>query len=75
MLILMISHEIVQLCDHMLQYRMVSLQLSVHLRELSDNEFNRLPPFKVTHLKGLLHVQALFPPFPDFATEVLIVTL
>ena len=54
---------------------MIALQLSVHLCEFSDYEFNRLPPFKVTHLKGLLHVQALLAPLPDFTTEILIVTL
>jgi len=54
---------------------MITLQLSIHLCEFSDNKLNRLPPFKITHLKGLLHMQALLAPLPDFTAEILIVTL
>ena len=75
MLILMISHEVIQLSYDKLQHRMITFKLSVHLCELSDNELNRLPPFKVTHLEGLLHMQALLAPLPNFSTEILIVTL
>jgi hypothetical protein len=71
----MISHEIIQFFNHVLQYRVVTLQLSVYLSELRDNKFNGLSPLEITYFKGFLHVQALLLPFADFTTEILIVTL
>ena len=55
-LMLLTRHEIIQLCNNVLQNRMVSLQLPVHLCKLCDDKFDRLTSFKITHFKALFQM-------------------
>lgn len=74
-LLLLRSHNIVQLGYNLLQYRMITLQLPVNLSELLDDKLNGLSTFEISHLYGLFKMQALLSPFAKLCTEVNIVTL